>query len=1233
MSDSASGSDPLARLADDFLERCRRGEKPALTEYTARHPELAEEIRELFPALAMMEDIRPVPSGAAGVPGAEVPPLCLGEYRIVREIGRGGMGIVYEAEQESLGRRVALKVLPAAIAAHPRHVQRFQREARAAARLHHTNIVPVFGVGEQDGTHFYVMQYIEGRPLNDVTAELRRFRDEANRRAGPAPDREPSAADGPASSADVARSLWEGRFRAADPQDPAQAGDPDTSTQLDVAAEVPAAPTPDPLPRALRTPGSSGLLSDPHRPYAKSVAHVGVQAADALEYAAGQGVLHRDVKPSNLLLDVWGTVWLTDFGLAKASWTPDITCTGDLVGTLHYMAPERFQGRADVRSDVYALGLTLYEMLALCPAFAATGQAQLIGQITSGTPPRLERLAPKLPRDLVTIVHKAMAREPADRYQTAGALAEDLRRFLDDRTIQARRVRLPERVWRWCRRNPTMTCLLTALLALLLLATGGGVWLVQQHAERQAEAARQEQALRKDVETALAQAVTFRKGFHFREGRELLEQAGQRLEPEGPDDLRQRLQQARIDLDLAERLDAARLQLATLVEAKFDFAGGERLYEAALADAGLGRPGDDSEGLAGRVRNSAVREEIVAALDHWASLTKDPARQAWLLAVARAADRHPVRDRLRQPELWQDGAKLKQLAEQAKVEELSPQLVTALGDVLSRNAEDPVPLLTAACARFPNDFWCNFKLGANLVQARRWDEAVGYYRAALALRPKVSAVHNNLGVALSLKGQLDRAIEHYEEAVKLDPKNPFPHNNIGIVLYRKGRLREAIEHYQQSLQLGPRHAFVHFNLGRTLEAVGRLDEAIEEYRKALGLDADSSTAHIYLGFALYHKGEFDEAIDQLQQGLRLDPNDAAAQNNLGMALFSKGRLDEAITHLQQAVQLDPKHPQGHNNLGYALYKKGRMAEALDHLQQAVQLDPKHAQAHNNLGLVLVARERMDEAIEHYRLAVQLDPEYAKAYNNLATALMTRGRADEAIEYLQQAVQLDPTLAQAHCNLGLALQKEGRYAEAVASLKLGHELGSKEPDWPHPSAKWLQEAEVLAALEARLPAVLQGKDKPASAFELLKFIGHSMGTKRYAAAAQLFSRLLVNPKWAGDLKAGHRFFAACCAARAGTGQGADAAELDDSERARWRLQALDWLRADLAAWGKATDRALLQQRLKFWQQYPALAAVRDEEALARLPRTERAHWRQLWSDVADLLQKTASPGVGAAGTTG
>jgi serine/threonine protein kinase len=652
MTDSGSGPDALGQLTDELLERYRRGERPALTDYVGRYPALADEIRELFSALVLMEGVRPgLPPEAEGPPlerAGDFPFRQLGEYRIVREIGRGGMGVVYEAEQESLGRRVALKVLPPEALQDARYVQRFQREARAAARLHHTHIVPVFGVGEDRGTHFYVMQYIEGRPLDEVLSELRRLRAGAAAGAAQPPGRsaaeaaagsDPERACGPPSSADVARSLLEGRFQAARPPEAAAAVDPDAVTgRVDGSTpKPPPAPVP---PAADAGAGSkSGPLSDPHRSYAKSVAHVGAQVAEALDYAAQQGVLHRDVKPSNLLLDVWGNVWLTDFGLAKATGTPDLTRTGDVLGTLRYMAPERFQGRADVRSDVYALGVTLYEALALRPAFGEAVQLRLMQQITTAEPPRLDRLNPHLPRDLVTVVHKAMARDPGDRYQTAAALAEDLHRFLEDRPIAARRLGVLEQAWRWARRNPTVAALLAALLALALLATGGGVWLVRQHAERQVEAARQARELRQEVRTSLAQAVRLRRGFHFGQGRELLEQARQRLAPAGPDDLRHQVDQALADLNLVERLDDARLRAASAGESReLDFAGAEGKYAAAFAEAGLGRVGGDSAALAAWVQASAVRAEIVAALDDWASVSGDSAQRAWLLAAARALD-------------------------------------------------------------------------------------------------------------------------------------------------------------------------------------------------------------------------------------------------------------------------------------------------------------------------------------------------------------------------------------------------------------------------------------------------------------------------------------------------------------------------------------------------------------------------------------------------------------------
>ena len=373
------------------------------------------------------------------------------------------MGIVYEAEQGSLGRRVALKVLPTQALASPQQVRRFEREARAAGRLHHTNIVPVFGVGREGDTPYYVMQYIPGQPLSEVLVELRRLRD----RTVPVKGRPVNGTP----AADVAHSLWTGAMSGADesgvPDGPEMTGE-DTGGE---GESGPAEPTDAGTPVGSSESNlliQSSLPSHAGRPYVRTVARLGIQAAEALDYAAGQGVLHRDVKPSNLLLDVRGTLWVTDFGLAKLAGQEDLTQTGDILGTLRYMAPERFQGRTDIRSDVYGLGLTLYELLALRPAFEEADRSRLIHLVNQAEPPHLLKLDPAIPRDLATVVHKAIAREPSDRYPTAGALAEDLKRFLEDRPIAARRLGPLGVSWRWCRRNPAVATLLGLVIVLLV---------------------------------------------------------------------------------------------------------------------------------------------------------------------------------------------------------------------------------------------------------------------------------------------------------------------------------------------------------------------------------------------------------------------------------------------------------------------------------------------------------------------------------------------------------------------------------------------------------------------------------------------------------------------------------------------------------------------------------------------------------------------------------------------
>jgi tRNA A-37 threonylcarbamoyl transferase component Bud32 len=388
MATSSSERNPVERLAEEFAARLRRGERPALSEYTAQFPQYAAEIEELFPALVVMEQLKPAGgdlTGASDTPKAEdVPPReCLGDYRILREVGRGGMGVVYEAEQQALGRRVALKVLPRKLLADSKHRRRFEREARLAAKLHHTNIVPVFGVGEQDGVPYYVMQFIQGLGLNEVLEELKRLRVGGDSPNAVAPPK--SAAGHGLSAADVARSLLTGPFQPA-AVDVSLDPSPDKVSAGGTGGEPRAAPPGSQFRKSLSDsfvvlPGPSGPSGQRKtKPpiYWQSVAQIGVQVAGALEYAHQQGVLHRDIKPSNLLLDRQTTVWVTDFGLAKAADSDDLTHTGDVLGTLRYMPPEAFEGGSDARSDVYSLGLTLYELLAFRPAFEEKDRHKLV---------------------------------------------------------------------------------------------------------------------------------------------------------------------------------------------------------------------------------------------------------------------------------------------------------------------------------------------------------------------------------------------------------------------------------------------------------------------------------------------------------------------------------------------------------------------------------------------------------------------------------------------------------------------------------------------------------------------------------------------------------------------------------------------------------------------------------------------------------------------------------------
>ena len=469
----------LAQLIEAFLARHRGGERISIAEYAGEHPESAEDLRDALPGLLLLEEARSagIPAGdpAAGfAPAQRAEDGCarrLGEYTIVREIGRGGMGIVFQAEQESLGRRVALKILPEYALLDTRLQERFRREAQAAARLRHPNIVPVYGFGEQGGVHYYAMQFVEGRGLDQVIGEVRRL-------CGASAEADSEAAQSDPVTTSVALGLLRGRFEGAD------ARRESSGKGLPAAIEEPAPPNAAPAaPPAAEPPGAEfRARAGSRRRYFDAVAGTLEQAARALFYAHNEGIVHRDIKPSNLLLDETGSVWVTDFGLAKDVDSEGLTRSGETVGTLRYMAPERFEGSCDPRSDVYSLGLTLHEMLALRPAFEELDRGRLIKKLLEEEPLPLRKVDPAIPAELEAIVWKSVRKDLKERYQTAEELAEDLRRFQHGEPIRARPLDVRYRLARTVRRHRLAT--IGAALALLVIAGYlAAAWFLSHRAE------------------------------------------------------------------------------------------------------------------------------------------------------------------------------------------------------------------------------------------------------------------------------------------------------------------------------------------------------------------------------------------------------------------------------------------------------------------------------------------------------------------------------------------------------------------------------------------------------------------------------------------------------------------------------------------------------------------------------------------------------------------------------
>lgn len=988
----------IVQRLEEYMRGLEEGRTPDRERLLDRYPEIAVELNACLDALVLIHRVGPqLDQRASDVAEATCddvriqPPAALGDFRIRREIGRGGMGVVYEADQLSLGRQVALKVLPFAAVLDQRRLRRFQNEARAAAGLKHPNIVQVYCVGCERAVHFYAMEYVQGRTLAQTIEELRRL-------AGLVPG---AADDASGASQPTGNSVPAG----IDPLSQQSSGDASIADS-GPTARLHNAPSAETACGPRQSVSSDGSVDTAE--FFRNAANLGVQAADALEHAHQLGVVHRDVKPSNLMIDDGGHLWITDFGLAMTQTETNLTMTGDVLGTLRYMSPEQLQakhGVLDHRTDIYSLGITLYELLTLRPAFGGDRRQNLVRRIDEEDPRLPRRINQAIPRDLETIVLKAIAKDPAARYVTAGELAEDLQRFLDNRPIRARRPWPAERLRKWSRRHRSVVYSMVAVLAMAAVGSSVGTALVAR-----AYRAEVTQRARADANLSLA----------YNAMGSLLD----RLEPavrelarrNGLVEVGQLVDHA---MELDERLPE---EVRRSCEHRSRLASMH--YQRGWGCAKLGRYETAERSLSAAI----VLYEKLAA--------EDPDRYKLLLARCyyylddtlrglkkfEAAGR--ARTRLRELAGINEGATLEGTPPQHGLERIRDERDYLDGET----TEDVMEKQDKEIYHFRRKLVEAYdRRGDNYARSDDFDKAIVDYDKAVQLDPEFAEGYLDRGVAYYEKREIDRAIADLGEAIRLDSASSHSFSERGRVYYYQGEFEKATADYSKAIE---NHVRIH-------------READVPVRSAGVANRNLATKYMMRGKCYYRRQQIDKAVSDLSEAVRLNPNDTRAYFERGRVHVKAKRDSRAIADFNEAIRLEPKSAQSYLWRGFVRERGNNLDQAVIDFSEAIRLDSTLIVSYVGRGTSHIKAGRFRQAIDDFDEAIRRDAKFRTAFYQRGLAFCRSCDLDRAIDDLQKAVDLFPRSPPFHVGLGVAYGKRGEFDLAFSEFQEAIKLAPED----------------------------------------------------------------------------------------------------------------------------------------------------------------------------------------------